>query len=131
MIHPHYTLGVTAQGYWTYDHMVLQFEDCVDVVKVLYCEFDYIFLFDHSCGHDRKRSDGMCVDSIRKGFGGKQSAMRDTMIATAEYLGPFGHSVEVGTSQKMLFGSTDVGPFWLSPEERESHRNDIITGKTI
>jgi hypothetical protein len=27
--------GINSEGYWTYDHMVLQFEDCVDVVKVL------------------------------------------------------------------------------------------------
>jgi hypothetical protein len=53
------------------------------------------------------------------------------MMATAECLGPFGHSIEVGTSQKMLFASTDVKPFWLSPEERESNRNDLITGKII
>jgi hypothetical protein len=123
--------GVTAQGHWTCDHMVLQFKDCVDVIKVLFCEFEYIFLFDHSCGHDRNRPDGLCVNSIRKGFGGKQSAMRDTMIASAEYLGPFGHAIEVGMYQKMFFASTDVGPFWLSPEERESNRNDSLTGKTI
>jgi hypothetical protein len=46
--------GVTAQGYWTYNHMDLQLEDCVDVVTVLYGDYDYVFLFDHSCGHDRK-----------------------------------------------------------------------------
>jgi hypothetical protein len=49
------------EGYWTNDHMVLQFEDCVDVVKVLYPEYDYMFLFYYSCGHDRKRPDGLCV----------------------------------------------------------------------
>jgi hypothetical protein len=65
--------GANAEGYWTYDHMVLQFEDCVDVVKVLYPEYDYMFLFYHSCGHDRKRPDGLCVNSMRKGFGGKET----------------------------------------------------------
>jgi hypothetical protein len=50
--------------------MVLQFEDCVDVVKVLYPEYDNMFLFYHSCGHDRKRPDGLCVNSMRKGFAG-------------------------------------------------------------
>ena len=72
--------GINAEGYWTYDHMVLQLEDCVDVIKVLYPDYDYIFLFDHSCGHDRKRPDGLCVNSIRKNFGGKQAVMRDTAI---------------------------------------------------
>jgi hypothetical protein len=46
--------GVTVQWYWTYNHMVLQLEDCVDVVAVFYGNYDYVFLFDHSCGHDRK-----------------------------------------------------------------------------
>jgi hypothetical protein len=27
--------------------MVMQFEDCIDVVKVLYPEYDYMFLFHH------------------------------------------------------------------------------------
>jgi hypothetical protein len=78
-----------AEGYWTY--MVLQFEDCVDMVKVLYPEYDYMFLFDHSCGHDRKRTDGLCVNSMRKGFGGgKQTFMRNSKIESEEYLGQFG-----------------------------------------
>jgi hypothetical protein len=35
--------GVTAQGYWTYGHMVLQFEDCVDVVKVCIADSTIFF----------------------------------------------------------------------------------------
>jgi hypothetical protein len=62
--------GANSEGYWTYDHIILQFEDCVDVIKVLYPEYEYIFLFDHSCGHDRKRPDGLCVSSICKGYAG-------------------------------------------------------------
>jgi hypothetical protein len=31
--------------------LILQFEDCIDVVKTLWPElFDFVFLFDHSCG---------------------------------------------------------------------------------
>jgi hypothetical protein len=66
--------------------MVLQFEDCVDVVKVLYPEYDYVFLFYHSCGHDRNRPDGLWVNSMRKGFGGKQTVMRDSKMELEEYL---------------------------------------------
>jgi hypothetical protein len=36
------------QGYWKYGHMILQFEDCIDVVQTLWPEFKY------SCGHDRQ-----------------------------------------------------------------------------
>jgi hypothetical protein len=28
--------GANAEGYWVYEHMVLQVEDCVDCLKVLY-----------------------------------------------------------------------------------------------
>jgi hypothetical protein len=86
--------------------MVLQFEDCVDVRMVLYPKNEYMFLFDHSCGHDRKRPDGLCVHSMRKGFGGKQSVMRES----AEYLGQFGRLLSVGASQTMNFVPSDAGP---------------------
>jgi hypothetical protein len=76
--------GANAEGYWTYDHMVLQFEDCVDVLMVLYPENEYMFHFDHSCDHDRKRPDGLCVNSMRKRFGGKQSVMRESKIESTE-----------------------------------------------
>jgi len=38
--------------------MALQLEDCVDVLKVLYPQFDFLFLFDHSCWHDHQKEDG-------------------------------------------------------------------------
>jgi hypothetical protein len=46
--------GANNQGCWRCDHMVLQFEDCIDIVNTLWPEFDCIFLFDHSCGHVRQ-----------------------------------------------------------------------------
>ena len=45
--------GQNNEGYWNYDHTVLQFEDVIDVLKVLYEDkFEYVFYFDHSSGHD-------------------------------------------------------------------------------
>jgi hypothetical protein len=125
--------GINTEGYWTYDHMVLQMEDCADVVTVLYPEYDYIFLFDHSCGHDRKRPDGLCSNSVRKEYGGKQPKMRETKIESNEYLGPFRHelTVQVGTIQRMHFVASDIGPYWLTTEERELNRTDRPTGKKI
>ena len=35
--------------------MVLQFEDAVDVLQVLYPTFDFVFLFDHNAGHSEQR----------------------------------------------------------------------------
>jgi hypothetical protein len=67
--------GANNQGHWRHDHMVLQFEDCIDIVNTLWPEFDYVFLFDHSCGHDRQRPDGLTVTGLNKGMGGAQPRM--------------------------------------------------------
>ena len=64
--------GVNAQGYWSYEHMVMQLEDCIDCLKVVYPEIDFVFLLDHSCDHDRQREDGLNVAKMSKSFGGKQ-----------------------------------------------------------
>ena len=45
--------GNNKEGYWNYNRMVLQMEDVAQVLKFLYPQFDYVFLFDHSNGHDR------------------------------------------------------------------------------
>jgi hypothetical protein len=42
-----FELGANNEGYWTYDHMSIQFEDCVDCIRVLYPQFE----FDHLQGH--------------------------------------------------------------------------------
>ena len=45
--------GANSEGFWTYQHMVLQFEDVVDVLKALYGDrYTFLFFFDHSSGHD-------------------------------------------------------------------------------
>ena len=51
--------GQNKEGYWNYDHMVLQIEDCVDVLQYMYPNFDFVFLLDHSSGHDCLRPDGI------------------------------------------------------------------------
>ena len=60
--------GANCQGYWDYDRMVLQVEDCIDVLKTLYAdeEYEWYFNFDHSCGHDRQRPDGLSMTKLCK-----------------------------------------------------------------
>jgi hypothetical protein len=82
--------GANAEGYWVYEHMVLQVEDCVDCLKVLYPEHDFLFLLDHSCGHDRQRQDGLNVENMNKSYGGNKPKLRDTYIAQERgFLGPY------------------------------------------
>jgi hypothetical protein len=44
--------GQNNEGYWTYESMVLQLEDVVDCLTVLYPDYEFLLLFDHSNGHD-------------------------------------------------------------------------------
>jgi hypothetical protein len=80
--------GANNEGYWSYDHMVLQLEDCVECIKVIASQFDVMFLFDHSCGPDKQREDGLYIERISKNFRGKQSYLHSSLIKEASYLGP-------------------------------------------
>jgi hypothetical protein len=48
--------------------MVLQLEDCIDCLTMLHPVFDYLFLFDHSCGHDQQQEDGLNAGGGAKGY---------------------------------------------------------------
>ena len=45
--------GTIAEIYWTYYLMVLQLEDCNNIIKALHNGIDSIFIFDNTCEHDR------------------------------------------------------------------------------
>ena len=63
------------EGYWNYDHMMIQVEDVVDVLFVVYgTKFDIVLLLDHSC-KNRMRPDALNVHAMNVGFGGKQSSI--------------------------------------------------------
>ena len=95
--------GNNHEGYWMYENMILQLEDCVDVLKVTHPEFEFLFLFDHSNGHDRLQPNGLNRNKISVRFGGKQSVMRETLL-THDLFGPF-HTKNMkhqpGTTQSM------------------------------
>ena len=120
--------GANNQGYWDYDHMIMQFEDCIDVVTTLHPEFEFLFLFDHSCGHDRQRPDGLSVTKVNKTAGGVQPKMRQSKMETEEFLGPFPATLQVGDCQQMVFQDGDMGPFYKSELERAATKFDRRTG---
>jgi hypothetical protein len=51
--------------------MVLQIEDCLDVMMVLYPAYEVLLLFDHSCSHDWQKEDGLNVENMSKSYGGE------------------------------------------------------------
>jgi hypothetical protein len=111
--------------------MVLLLEDVVDCLTILHPEFDYLFLFDYSCGHDRQHEDGLNSGRMLKLFGGMQPKMRAAEIKKREgYLGFFQASVAVSDVQQMVFSPTDAGPLWMLPEEHEAKWKETILSAT-
>jgi len=57
--------------------------------------------------------------------------MRETAIEREQgFLGPFPQTLNVGDTQQMNFENGHVGPFWMSPTQREATRHDIQLGTT-
>jgi len=69
-LHSWIQIRANSEGYWTYQHIAGPFEDCDDVLKVVYPQYEFLFLFDHSCGHNRRKEDGLSVEKMTKGRAG-------------------------------------------------------------
>jgi len=66
-------MGQTQKATGPISTWYLQLEDCGDVLKVLYPQFDFLFLFDHSCRHNCQKEDGLNVERMTKSYGGAQN----------------------------------------------------------
>jgi len=132
VIYFEYGYGQGKEGYWTYDHMSLQFEDCVDCIQALFPQFDSVWLFDHSCGHDRGREDGLNVSNMSVNWGGKQRKIRSTKITQEQgFLGPHSPKLQVGDTQSMIFENEDEGPYYMPSNLQQVRKHDEIRGKKV
>ena len=130
LFYTEFEYGANKDGYWTYEHFVLQCEDVADCLQVLYPEIEFRFLVDHSCGHDQQRDDGLNAGKMDIYFGGKQPKMHSPMITEEDsFLGPFTRKLKVGDKQSFTFGPEDSGSFWMSGTEIENRRNNRYTSK--
>jgi hypothetical protein len=70
--------------------------------------------------------------NISKGYGGAQTLMRDIIIVqTKGYLGLYSPVLKVGDTQSLVYnGTTDSGPWYLTPEQKELQRHDRPTGRS-
>ena len=51
--------------------MILQLEDCMDYLEVLCGDgYEFVFLFDHTSGHAKKRVNGLYAFKTNKTFSG-------------------------------------------------------------
>ena len=111
--------------------MSLQFEDVVDCLQVLYPDYDFVFMFDHSQGHAWKQHGALTAQNMSKNYGGAQAMMRDTIVTAEDgFLGPHLPLLRVGDTQSMAFKSTDICPWYLTPEQQQLQRHDRATGKS-
>ena len=79
--------GENREGYWNYNHMVVRFEDAVDVLLVMHPQYDFVFLFDHSSGHAKQRPDGLNHLRMNRSYGGKAAAHMRTYLIKQEEAG--------------------------------------------
>jgi hypothetical protein len=129
----YFHFGANKQGYWSYEHLIVQLEDCVDVLKVVLDlgNYEVRFMVDHSCGHDRQREDGLSVVQMNKEYGGKQRSIHSSTM-TKESLGPHSPLLKCNDNQNMVFTESSDGPFYMDPEERIILReNDLVGAKFI
>ncbi len=98
--------GKGKDGYWSYNHMVLQLEDCTDTFKVLFPSFQIVYELDHSSGHDKEKADGLTTTPSMLGWehGGKQRSMRSSELGMNN-TGTVRHNrcINLGELQHMLF----------------------------
>jgi hypothetical protein len=125
-----YIVGANNKGFWNSFHMSLRFEDVVDCLLVFYPEFEFIFLFDHSQGHARKRNGALNALHMSKQFGGLQPVRKNTTILSdIGFLGKHSPQLRIGDTQSMIFKPEDIGPWYLLPKERDWQRHNRATGK--
>jgi hypothetical protein len=92
----YFDLGANNEGCWGYNNMVLQLEDCLDCLKAVYPHLKFVFLFDHSSGHSKKRQGGLDASHMTFWFGGSQPTMGNSKIVDMDgFLGPYDFIVEV------------------------------------
>ena len=89
-------------------------------------DLDFVFLFDHSSRHSKKRHGGLDAGNVNSGFGGAQPFMQNdsVIVQTDGYLGPYDSILCLGMQQSMQFLPTDVGPFWMTAAEQNERRLD-------
>ena len=105
--------------------MALQIEDVFDVLSVKYPEYNFLILMDQSSGHGKRMEGGLNAAEMSVKYGGNQLKMRNMTI---NELGTYPAQLKVGDIQSLTFTDGDARPFYLSDEEREGLKFDVLSG---
>ena len=99
--------------------MLLQLEDCTDILKAHHPGIDLISLFDNLCGNERRIEYRFNVTKMNSGCGGAQQQIHPTKIKQeVGYLCLYKIIIEVGNGQHMVFQEGSDVPFCMTPQER-------------
>ncbi len=122
----YFELGANNEGYWGYNNMVLQLEDCVDcLMQGVRPELDFVFLFDQSSRHTKMQIDSLHMRNMNVSHGGSGGMMHDTII---QEVVPHPRTLNVGDKQVMYFVDEDDGPFWTTQAQRLGTKHDRQLG---
>ena len=76
-----FELGANNEGYWPYNHMSIQFEDCVNCIKVVYpAHFNFAVFVRSFTGTCKKLAGGLDAYSMGKSYRGAHPMMREAKI---------------------------------------------------
>jgi hypothetical protein len=132
--------GASHERYWNGNKMKIQFEDAVDMAKAMFPGHDFLFLFDQSSGHTKKKGDGLDVSVMNESHVQKTPIELRPSKLTEDCIGPFRKEEDGISKDKLVAGNTQVftwpesadnnleeedGPFYLLPQERLAHRVDV------
>ena len=100
------------EGWWDWEKFELQLIDFLDLFEFLYPGYQLQVEIDWSAGHSKFRAGALSAKAMNTEYGGKPSAMRDTVIEREEgFLGPNpGRTLQVGDTQRMVFAGGDPAP---------------------
>ena len=101
--------------------MVLQLEDCIDILKAPHPGIDLIFLLYHTCQHDREREEMLNVKNMNSDYSGSKLQIQPTdSKQEVGCLDLHGKILEVGDEKYMVFQQGGNTPLWMTPQEREA-----------
>ena len=130
-----YGSGTSLDDYWSYEHLAVQLEDCLDILQCIYKDkYKFKINVDHSCGHDQQKEDALKVESMNRDYGGVKPKMHDSIMVDG-CLGNYNlreahdeYKLKLGEVQSLCWKTNNHGPYFIQHDEREGLRV-VIEGR--